>query len=50
MLNIASENSIDATKKSNNVNKNVRIDDEIWNEVVWNIVESSDADNQIVKN
>ena len=29
MLNITSENSIDAIKKSNNVNKDVRIDDEI---------------------
>ena len=29
MLNITSENSIDAMKKSNIVNKNVRIDDKI---------------------
>ena len=29
MLNIASENSIDVMKKSNIVNKNVRIDDEV---------------------
>ena len=32
MLNIASENSIDAMKKSNNVSRNVRIDDEVRNE------------------
>ena len=50
MLNIASENSIDAIKKSNIVNKNVRIDDEIRNETVWDIVESSDADSQIFEN
>ena len=47
MLNIASENSIDAMKKSNNVNKNARIDDEIQNEAVRDITESSDADSQI---
>ena len=29
MLNVASENSIDAMKKSNNVNKDARVDDEI---------------------
>ena len=47
MLNIMSENSIDAMKKSNIVNKDVRINDEIRNETVRNIVESSDADSQI---
>ena len=47
MLNIASENSINAMKKSNNINKNARIDDEVWNEVVRNIAESSNVDNQI---
>ena len=47
MLNIASENSIDAMKKSNIVNKNVRVNDEVRSETVWNIVESSNADNQI---
>ena len=50
MLNITSENSIDAMKKSNIVNKNVRVDDKIRNEVVRNIAESSDADNQIFEN
>ena len=34
MLNIAFENSIDVMKKSNIVNKNVRIDDEVRNEIV----------------
>ena len=42
ILNITSENSIDAIKKSNIINKNIRVDDEIWNKVVWNTVESSD--------
>ena len=37
------ENLIDAMKKSNIVNKNVRIDDEVQNEVVRNIVENSDV-------
>ena len=45
MLNITSENSIDAVKKSNIVNKNIRIDNEIRNEVVRNAVENSDTDN-----
>ena len=44
MLNITFENSIDAIKKLNIVNKNVRVDDEVWNEVARNIAESSDAD------
>ena len=48
MLNITFENLIDAMKKSNIVNKDVRIDDEIRNEVARNIVENSDAGNQIV--
>ena len=50
MLNITSENSIDAMKKSNIINKNVRIDDKIWNKVIQNTVESSNADNQIFEN
>ena len=40
-----SENSIDAMKKSNIVNKNVRIDDEIRNEAIWDTAESSNANN-----
>ena len=44
MLNIASENSIDAIKKSNNVNKNVQIDDEVRNEAARDIVENSNTD------
>ena len=50
MLNITFENSIDAMKKSNNVNRNVRINDEIRSETVRDIIESSDADSQIFKN
>ena len=50
MLNITFENSIDAMKKSNIVDKNVRIDDEIRNEVLRNIAESSDANSQIFGN
>ena len=43
MLNIAPENSIDAMKKSNIVNKDVRINDEVRNEAARNIAESSDT-------
>ena len=50
ILNITYENSIDAMKKSNIINKDVRIDDELRNEVVRNIAESSDADRQIFEN
>ena len=50
MLNITSENSIDVMKKSNNVNKNIRIDDKIRNKTVWNIIENSDTNNQIFEN
>ena len=50
MLNITSENSIDTMKKSNIVNKNVRVDDEIRNKPVRNIAESLNADNQIFEN
>ena len=45
MLNIALENSIDAMKKSNIVNKNVRINNEIRNEVARDIVENLNANN-----
>ena len=47
MLNVAPEDLIDAMKKSNNVNKNARVDDEIRNEAARDIAESSDTDNQI---
>ena len=50
MLNIASENSIDTMKKSNIINKNIRIDDEIRNETARNTVESSDVNSQIFEN
>ena len=49
ILNIASENSIDAIKKSNNVNKDVQVDDEIRNKAARNTAESSDAGSQIFK-
>ena len=47
MLNIAFENSIDAMKKLNIINKNIRVDDKVRNEVVQNTAESSNADSQI---
>ena len=50
MLNIASENSIDAMKKLNNVNKDARIDNKVRNEAVRDIAESSNANNQIFEN
>ena len=50
MLNITSGNSIDAMKKSNNVNKHARVDDEVRSETAWNIVESSNTDSQIFRN
>ena len=50
MLNIASENSIDAMKKSNDINKNVQVDDEVRNEIARNIIESLYANSQIFEN
>ena len=50
MLNVTPENSINAMKKSNNVNKDARIDDEIRNEVARNIAGSSDTGSQIFEN
>ena len=50
ILNITFENSINAIKKSNNINKNVRIDSKVRNEVARNTAESSDADSQIFEN
>ena len=50
MLNITFENSINAMKKSNIVNKDFRIDNKIRNEIVQNTVENSDADSQIFEN
>ena len=50
ILNITSENSIDAIKKSNNINRNVRINDEIRNKIVRNIAENLNADSQIFEN
>ena len=50
MLNIMFKNLTDAMKKSNIINKNVRIDDEIRNKVTWNTVENLNADSQIFEN
>ena len=50
ILNITSETSIDAMKKSNIINKNVWIDDEVRSETAWDIVESLNANNQIFEN
>ena len=50
ILNITFENSIDAIKKSNIINKNVRMNDEVRNKVARNIVESLNADSQIFEN
>ena len=50
MLNRAPENSIDAMKKLNIVNKDIQINDEIRNETARNTAESSNADDQIFEN
>ena len=50
MLNIASENSIDAMKKSNIINKNLRVDDKVRNKTVRNTAESLNANNQVFEN
>ena len=50
ILNITSENSIDAMKKLNIINKDVRINDEVRNEVVRNTVENLKANDQIFEN
>ena len=44
MLNITSEISINATKKSHIINNDIRINDETWNKIVRNTIESSNAD------
>ena len=49
MLNITSEDSIDAMKKLNIINRNVRIDDEVRNKTVRNIAENLNADSQIFR-
>ena len=50
MLNITSENLIDTMKKSNIINKDIRIDDEIRNETARDTAESLNADSQIFEN
>ena len=47
MQNITFENSIDMMKKSNIVNKNIRVNDEIRKKIVRNTAESFNADDQI---
>ena len=47
MLNITFKNSIDAMKKSNIINENVRINDEIRDEIVRNIIQNFNTDDQI---
>ena len=47
MLNITSENSINVMKKSNIINKNVRINNEVRSEAARNTAESSNANSQI---
>ena len=47
ILNVTFENSINAMKKSNIVNKNVQISDEVRNEVVRNTAGSLNAYDQI---
>ena len=50
MLNITLENSINAVKKSNNVNKDTRVDNEVRSKVARNIAESLNANSQIFEN
>ena len=50
MLIITFEDSIDTMKKSNIINKNIRVDDEIRNKAVQNIVGSLNADSQTFEN
>ena len=50
MLNVTPEDSIDAMKKSNNINKDARVDDEVRSEAARNITENSNTDSQIFEN
>ena len=50
MLSITLENSIDAIKKLNIINKNVRINDKVRNEAARNTAESLNANDQIFEN
>ena len=49
-MNITFENSIDAMKKSNIINKNIRINDKVRSEIARNITESLYTDGQIFEN
>ena len=50
MLNIAPEDSIDAMKKSNNVNRDARIDNKVRNKAARDTAESSNTNSQIFEN
>ena len=50
MLNITPENSTDAMKKSNIVNRDVRINNKVQDEAVRNTVKNLNEDDQIFKN
>ena len=50
MLNITFENSIDTIKKSNIINKNVRVDDKVRSKTIRNTTESSNGNSQIFGN
>ena len=50
MLNITSENLVDTMKKSNIINKDVRINNKIRIETTRNTVESLNANDQIFGN
>ena len=49
ILNIMFENSIEAIRKLNIINKNVQVNDEVRNETVRNTAKSSNANNQVQK-
>ena len=44
MLNITSENSTNAMKRLNNINKDIRIINEVRNEAARNIIKDSSTD------
>ena len=50
ILNVTFENLLDGMKKSDIINKNVRINDEVRSEVARNITESLNADDQVFEN
>ena len=50
ILNITLKNSIDAMKKSNNVNRDARIDNKVRNKAARDTAESSNTNSQIFEN